>query len=238
MKRTAANVRERLSTEQWSTIQACVEHFAADCEKVTGQQDFSASLAIEALTHASQSLAAITGSQTDRMTRDDGWQLLSIGRHIERLAFFTSVLDLALTSNLLKDPKADDSGYIALLALFDSTITFHAQHQQSRDLAPLIELLVLDDENPRSLACVSKALRSRLTKLTGTERTAPDVLTRKVINLQDYALEDLFTVDQDGYLAHLSTCVAQCAYTTWQVSDEISARYFSLIHQNEYSVQI
>jgi len=238
MKRTAANVRERLSPEQWSTIQACVEHFAADCEKVTAQQDFSASLAIEALTHASQSLAAITGSQTDRMTRDDGWQLLSIGRHIERLAFLTSVLDLALTSNLLKDPKADDSGYIALLALFDSTITFHAQHQQSRDLAPLIELLVLDDENPRSLAWVSKALRSRLTKLTGTERTAPDVLTRKVTNLQDYALEDLFTVDQDGYLAHLSICVAQCAYTTWQVSDEISARYFSLIHQNEYSVQI
>ena len=29
--------------------------------------------------------AAMTGQQTDRMTRDDGWRLLSIGRHLERL---------------------------------------------------------------------------------------------------------------------------------------------------------
>jgi uncharacterized alpha-E superfamily protein len=39
---------------------------------------------------ASDHLAAITGAQTDRMTRDDGWRLLSIGRHIERLGFLAS----------------------------------------------------------------------------------------------------------------------------------------------------
>jgi hypothetical protein len=31
-----------------------------------------------------------------------------------------------------------------MLALFDSTITFHARYQQSRDLAALADLLVLD----------------------------------------------------------------------------------------------
>jgi uncharacterized alpha-E superfamily protein len=40
---------------------------------------------------ASDHLAAITGLQTDRMTRDDGWRLLSIGRHIERLGFLASM---------------------------------------------------------------------------------------------------------------------------------------------------
>jgi uncharacterized alpha-E superfamily protein len=39
----------------------------------------------------SQMLAALTGAQTDRMSRDDGWRLLSIGRHIERLAFGLAV---------------------------------------------------------------------------------------------------------------------------------------------------
>ena len=38
----------------------------------------------EALDHLAMQLAAVTGAQTDRMTRDDGWRLLSIGRHIER----------------------------------------------------------------------------------------------------------------------------------------------------------
>ena len=237
MKRTASNVRERLSPEQWSTINHCIEKFQADCHKATAYQDFSSSLAIEALTSASQALAAITGAQTDRMTRDDGWQLLAIGRHIERLSFLTTALDLAITSGLLFNPKADDSGYIALLTLFDSTITFHAQHQQSREIGALVDLLVMDDENPRSLAWVSKALRSRLSKLAGTERDAPDELTRSVTNLQDYSLDLLIAVNANNDLQNLRICLANCSQAAWNVSDEISARYFNLVHHNEYSVQ-
>ncbi len=190
MKRTASNVRERLSQEQWSTINHCIEQFDANCHKANTFQDISSSLAIDALNDASSCLAAITGAQTDRMTRDDGWQLLSIGRHIERLSFLTNALDSAIDAGLLNNPNVDSSGYTALLNLFDSTITFHAQHQQSREIAPLISLLVMDDENPRSLAWVSKALRARLSKLAGTERNNPDELTRSVINLMDYDLYD------------------------------------------------
>ncbi len=237
MKRTASNVRERLSPEQWSTINYCIENFQADCHKATAYQDFSSSLAIDALNRASRALAAITGAQIDRMTRDDGWQLLAIGRHIERLSFLTSALDLAITSGLLFNPKLDDSGFIALLTLFDSTITFHAQHQQSREIGALVDLLVLDDENPRSLAWVSKALRSRLSKLAGTERNHPDELTRSVTNLQDYSLNMLITVNQNGNLQNLRNCLANCSQAAWNVSDEISARYFNLIHSNKYRVQ-
>lgn len=236
MKRNASNVRERLSPEQWSTINYCIERFQADCHKATAHQDFSASLAIEALSHANSALAAITGAQTDRMTRDDGWQLLSIGRHIERLSFLTTVLDLAINHSLLSNPKNDSSGYIALLALFDSTITFHAQHQQSRDLEPLISLLVLDDENPRSLAWVTKALRARLAKLAGTERNQPDELTKTVTSLEDHTLDSLCKSDNQ-YFYNLRQCLLNCAQSAWNVSDEISARYFNLVHQNEYSVQ-
>ena len=238
MKRTASNIRERLSTEQWSTINYCIENFQEGCHKATTYQDFSPSLAIEALNRANSALAAITGAQADRMTRDDGWQLLSIGRHIERLSFLTTVLDLAITSGLLNNPNADSSGYMALLALFDSTITFHAQYQQSRELGPLIDLLVLDDENPRSLAWVSKALRARLSKLAGTERDQPDELTRSVTNLQDYSLENLCLRDASGALSNLSNCFSNCSYSAWSVSDDISARYFNLIHEINYRVQM
>ncbi len=238
MKRTASNIRERLSTEQWSTINYCIDNFQEGCHKATTYQDFSPSLAIEALNRANSALAAITGAQTDRMTRDDGWQLLSIGRHIERLSFLTSVLDLAIASDLLHNPNTDSSGYLALLALFDSTITFHAQHQQSRELEPLIELLVLDDENPRSLAWVSKALRARLSKLAGTERDQPDELTRSVTNLQGYSLEDLCMRDASGALNKLRDCFRDCSHSAWSVSDDISARYFNLIHEIDYRVQL
>jgi uncharacterized circularly permuted ATP-grasp superfamily protein/uncharacterized alpha-E superfamily protein len=238
MKRTASNVRERLSPEQWSTINHCIESFQKDCKKAANFHDFSSSLAIDALKQASSSLAAITGAQTDRMTRDDGWQLLSIGRHIERLSFLTTVLDSAIEMGLLFNPHVDSSGYTALLNLFDSTITFHAQHQQSREIAPLMSLLVMDDENPRSLAWVSKALRARLSKLAGTERNNPDQLTRSVTNLQDYDLYEISTADAAGNFTNLRNCLAQVSQSAWNVSDEISARYFNLIKTSEYSVQI
>src|SRR5690606_23862902 len=51
------------------------------------------------------------------------------------------------------------------LALFDSTITFHAQYQQRRDMVALVDLLVLDRDNPRSLAWVLQTLRARLARL-------------------------------------------------------------------------
>ncbi len=201
-------------------------------------QDFSSSLAIDALNGASSCLAAITGAQTDRMTRDDGWQLLSIGRHIERLAFLTTILDSAILAGLLNNPNGDSSGYIALLNLFDSTIIFHAQHQQSREMAPLVSLLVMDDENPRSLAWASKALRARLYKLAGTERDKPNELTRSVINMLDYDLYDLSSTDNSGNFSNLRNCLRNCSQSAWNVSDEISARYFNLIHSNEYSIQM
>ena len=238
MKRTASNVRERLSPEQWSTINHCIENFQKDCQKAANFHDFSSSLAIDALKQASSSLAAITGAQTDRMTRDDGWQLLSIGRHIERLSFLTTVLDSAIEMGLLFNPNVDSSGYTALLNLFDSTITFHAQHQQSREIAPLLSLLVMDDENPRSLAWVSKALRARLSKLAGTERNNPDELARSVTNLLDYDLYKISTADASGNFTDLRYCLAQVSQSAWSVSDEISARYFNLIKANAYSVQI
>ena len=238
MKRAASNIRERLSTEQWSTINDCIECFQNDCQKASSFNDFSSSLAIDALKQASISLAAITGAQTDRMTRDDGWQLLSIGRHIERLSFLTSVLESAIQMGLLLNPNADPSGYTALLNLFDSTITFHAQHQQSREIAPLVSLLVMDDENPRSLAWVSKALRARLSKLAGTDRNNPDELTRSVVDLNSYDLLELSSADHFGNLLNLQNCLQAVSYSVWNVSDEISARYFNLIHQNEYSVQL
>jgi uncharacterized alpha-E superfamily protein len=122
--------------------------------------------------------------------------------------------------------------------LFDSTITFHAQHQQSREIAPLVSLLVLDDENPRSLARVTKALRARLSKLARTERDNPDELTRSVKNLKDYDLHTLSSVDCFGNFTELLNCLRNTSQTAWNVSDEISARYFNLIHKNEYSVQM
>jgi len=233
LHQAASSLRERLSPEHWNAIVHCVDQFSADCAHAGPHREFSAVQAMQALDAASSALAAITGAQTDRMTRDDGWQLLSIGRHVERLGFLSSALDLAIEVGAFEGADeastADEnsSHYTALLALFDSTITFQAQYQQSRDLPPLVELLVQDNDNPRSLAWVARTLRGRLSKLADTPMGEPDALARLVPNLQKTDLVQLCESNKQGQHANLRACLAECMQAAWQVSDAITARYFS-----------
>ena len=234
LQQAASSLRERLSPEHWNAIVHCVDQFSADCALSGSPRDFSAVQAMQALDAASSALAAITGAQTDRMTRDDGWQLLSIGRHVERLGFLASALDLAVDvgafDNMDDSVDAADensSHYTALLALFDSTITFQAQYQQSRELAPLIELLLQDNDNPRSLAWVSRTLRGRLSKLADTPMGKPDALARLVPDLKQTDLEQLCARREDGQLSQLRSSLTACMQAAWQVSDAITAHYFS-----------
>jgi uncharacterized circularly permuted ATP-grasp superfamily protein/uncharacterized alpha-E superfamily protein len=166
LKNAASNVRERLSLEQWQVIARARDDFLHRCATPAGADtrynpDQAVSRAVAALESASGYLAAMTGAQTDRMTRDDGWRLLSIGRLLERLSTLADALALGFETGAV----LEDGGFAAMLDLFDSTITFHAQYQQRRDIPALIDLLVLDRDNPRALAWVVSTLRDRLAKL-------------------------------------------------------------------------
>ncbi len=226
LQQAAASLRERLSPEHWNAIVQCVQQFSHDCQHSTDMPEFSATQALHALDAASTSLAAITGAQTDRMTRDDGWQLLSTGRHVERLGFLAAALQLALDVGIFDEP--DNHGHFAaLLALFDSTIAFQVQHPQSRELMPLLDLLVHDNDNPRSLTWVARSLRARLSKLADTPMGEPDALAKLVPNVQAWTPEQLSHRNDSAQLQHLSDCLHACTQAAWQVSDAITARYFS-----------
>ncbi|GAB3488567.1 circularly permuted type 2 ATP-grasp protein [Curvibacter fontanus] len=223
LKLAAAAVRERLSQEQWNVITRAEAEMTLCCAEQAAQGDYSAVAALRALETASGHLAAITGAQTDRMTRDDGWRLLSIGRQIERLCFLAPALAGSFESGAVHD----DGGFEALIALFDSTITFHAQYQQSREVPALLDLLVLDRDNPRSLSWVAQTLRGRLAKLAGSPQGELDALALMAPDPERWALEALCQTAEDGTLPRLAELLSHCNEAAWRISDEISLRYFT-----------
>jgi uncharacterized circularly permuted ATP-grasp superfamily protein/uncharacterized alpha-E superfamily protein len=225
---TASHVRERLSQEQRNLIERVNSAFAQRLAPLGPDDDFATQAALDALEDASALLSAITGAQTDRMMRDDGWRMLSIGRHIERLA----TLSQALAHGLETGAAFENSGFEALLGFFDSTITFHAQYQQRRDLVALLDMLVTQRDNPRSLAWVLSTLRARLRKLPHTE---PDNPARLIADLPDPDGWDLIALSgamtgaagqQSTYLA-LVEMLQQCTQAAYRLSDHLGHAYFS-----------
>ena len=258
LKSTASALRERLSQEQWQVIVRAeadffhrsngFSHGASPKHAGLGiaahVPEYSSLEALRTLESVSGFLAAMTGAQADRMTRDDGWRLLSIGRMIERLY----TLAAALVYGMETEAVFEEGGFSAMLALFDSTITFHAQHQQRRDMPALLDLLVLDRDNPHSLAWVVQTLNGRLTKLaTHTPGNFPK-LALGLSEPDSWELSEWFDSESasesrpiqrshhDKRRERLIGLLQQCCAATLELSESISQRYFSHAASASYSL--
>jgi uncharacterized circularly permuted ATP-grasp superfamily protein/uncharacterized alpha-E superfamily protein len=226
LQSAAAQVRERISQEHWLLIERAHNGFVQACASFQADADNSAE-ALSALRQASELLAAITGAQTDRMMRDDGWRLLSIGRHIERLATLSRALLLGLEHHSLQE----EPGFDAMVAFFDSTITFHAQYQQRRDMVALTHLLVIDRDNPRALAWVVHTLRSRLAKLAQTATPQDAALVTDLPDPNVWSLAELCQAQTDAegraQYPRLQALLQQCEDSATTLSNHITRLHFS-----------
>lgn len=227
MRAAAAAIRERLSREQWRLIDDAAQLFA-DSAGMPEAEEQLGNDALQLLDRLGLLLGAITGAQTDNMTRDDGWRLLSIGRQIDRLDFLGSVLRFAFEDGAVQQ----QDGFELVLDLFDSTITFRSRFQRCFDVAPLLALLVLDTENPHSLAWAAQALRGRLAKIESGEphATAPP-LDDEVLDIAQWSLHALCETDEAGRYGTLLDQLVAAGAALWNLSDRIGERYFSHVRE-------
>jgi uncharacterized circularly permuted ATP-grasp superfamily protein/uncharacterized alpha-E superfamily protein len=224
VRRCAQSLRERLSPEHWKLIDQLGAHFEQHLASVLGDSGGhpAAPDVVGVLARAATHLTAITGAQTDRMTRDDGWRLLSVGRQIERLETLASALGQGFALHV---HQADD-GFALLLDLFDSLITYRAQFQARREVLPLLHLLVQDTDNPRSLAWVARTMRDRLRKLARHEEAWVDSVSAGLPVPESWPLEALAVPDPQGDWSALVQALADCSLAARALSDEIGRKLF------------
>ena len=232
----AASVRERLSPEHWRLLEQAQSRFFQTLKQQSQPPSAMDALpdTVEVqrlLADTSQMLAALTGAQTDRMSRDDGWRLLSIGRHIERLGFLSHALGEAVQLGLTQE----QAGFDAVLELFDSTISFHAQYQQSRSPQALMDLLVTDPDNPRSLGWVSHTLRSRLRRMGHLADGATLALAEHVPALTELSPEALWPLHTTMSVP-LQAKLSECQDAAREISDQLCSLFFTHSGEARYSV--
>jgi len=259
LSQAAMALRERLSSEHWGLIRHMREAFAEALQTASLQAPQAAATSASApegaagaglptraqvqgaLDRLALHLAAVTGAQTDRMTRDHGWRLLTVGRLTERLIGLATRWQSFLAAHALERA----AGVELLLDLCDSLITFRARYQRHEDLLPLTELLVLDSTNPRSLAGVLRRLRTELGKLPGGAAdgalAGPSTPSAPLANLLPASgagldLEDLRGLDEAAVAQRLLELSQSLADAAAALADEVSERFFNPAHGQDQRV--
>lgn len=232
LKVCASSLRERLSPEHWGLIDDFDAGFERRMARVRGQHGRETiDDMMSALERASARLSAITGAQTDRMTRDDGWRLLSVGRQIERLDTLAHTLAVCFESGLMRS----DDGFALMLALFDSTITYRARYQARREVLPLLHLLVLDSDNPRSIAWVARTMRERLAKLARHDPEWANAVCAPLPRPDEWRMAALCEAVQ-GRFVELESRLRGCSDAALALSAEIGRHLFSHVAVSDRTV--
>ena len=154
------------------------------------------------------------------MRRDYGWRFLSVGRHLERLH------SIAATFTALRGADAIDPAVLEwLLDVSDSLVTFRARYVRAPEWGAVVELLILDAQNPRSIAFQTHRIARGVPQLPGSDALE---IVSELTRLERLALAlgqpqgDLF-----GSEISLESFLDDCQRVALQLSDALTSRYFS-----------
>ena len=201
--RAATLVRDRISTDSWRIIRRIDQQFRP-WPRYAGVD------LTDLLTMLDQmiiDLAAFSGMVMESMTRTHTWRFLDLGRRLER-----SLQMICLARSALEHAK-ELSGPVleAMLEVGDSLMTYRARYLANLQLGAVIDLLLTDDTNPRSLAYqlvllaehVDRLPRNRAQPLLGLEQRLAMSLLYDIRMVDVPMLADLHARGQSAPLVEL-----------------------------------
>jgi uncharacterized circularly permuted ATP-grasp superfamily protein/uncharacterized alpha-E superfamily protein len=230
LRRTASLVRDRLSLDAWHALAQLQTDIAERSPlATTPDSGYVAGDTLTMLDDALRLLAAFSGMEMENMTRSHGWRFLDMGRRIERAEHLTKLLQ----SLLLRGNPEEDGSLLLLLELADSLMTYRSRYLTTPMMPPVIDLLLLDETNPRSVAFQLVALRDHVDQLPrdvdGEARSREHRLTLSMLSaLQLAEIADLYAADAAGHRGRLAELLERIMLGLPELCEQITRSYFSL----------
>ncbi|CAN5418478.1 circularly permuted type 2 ATP-grasp protein [soil metagenome] len=178
LREAVAGVRDQLSRDVWRAFGA-TDRASDSLQMSTHSQQITES--------AGRMLTGILSLQgvTASMIRDEGWHMIGVGRALERSLQLCHLL--AATTTVRRGIDVDREVLNAVLDAAESSVTHRRRYRGYVRPGGVLELLLQDEHNPRSLAFSLDELATHLVALpasTGSSR--PE---RLVIDLQEALAE-------------------------------------------------
>ena len=224
--RVGSIVRERLSLEVWQTLLRFANIASPKAIEIADTVTL-----LDRLNAGIVTVAAMNGLTAENMTRNYGWRFQDMGRRLER-AFNLAKLLLTLFGEERREDE-ETARLFFVLNVADSTITFRQRYLFAPILSLVLDLLMVDESNPRGIGFQLCAIHDHLHALPQASPHAPhneeqrlvlDLLTRvrlaKVTSL-DHA-------DAEGNRPELQELLSNIISGLPKLSEAITRRYFNL----------
>jgi uncharacterized circularly permuted ATP-grasp superfamily protein/uncharacterized alpha-E superfamily protein len=174
-------------------------------------------------------LSAFSGLIMESMTRGNGWLFLDLGRRLERALLLISLLRSCFSTAQVEG--AEQLLMESLLDTSDNLICYREHYRNSIELPSFIELLMLDKNNPRSLAYQFNRIQKHVSKMPRKPSNAKLSMEERLI-LEACSLLDLTNINDltkttDGNVReNLDQTLSRLYYLIATLSDTITATYF------------
>ena len=210
----AQAVREQLSTDTWLVL--------GRLESVLGEVTATGDVSV-ALSRVLEGLLALAGLAAESHVRDAGWHLTDAGKRVERAQHVAALIAATLCSPGL--PAADALVRESVLIAAESLITYRRRRRTGIDA--VLELLITDPENPRSIGYQADRLRQDIAHVPGPDGGvlgALVVIERRLAGLRP---ADLSRIGPDGSRDRLRSTLLGLGHDLTRFADVLEGARFA-----------
>lgn len=223
---TAAAVRDLLSADTFGPLARAAGALRDERARVraltsgAAADDPTASAGLRpTLDRVLEGLLAVAGTTAEGLVRDVGWYLLDAGRRVERAQRLVATLRAALVERHPRD--VEQLVLESVLQATESAITYRRRHQAAPTVAGVLDLLVHDTTNPRSLAFTLERLRADLAEVPAA---GPIAHRDHLLGGVDELVAELAVLGEeptDGRRARLDEALGSVLWRLRDLADEI-----------------
>jgi uncharacterized circularly permuted ATP-grasp superfamily protein/uncharacterized alpha-E superfamily protein len=222
VEQTGWSVRDRLSLDTWRSIHALA------AREVLPAQDapFDAAATRLYLDGLVARAAALAGLSAENMTRGPNYLFLDLGRRLERALHLAWLLRQTVAA-----PDARETEHMRiLLEIDDSAMTYRSRYFNVFQLVPFIDLLMLDEHNPRSCAFQLAAIESHLKELPRITLAQRSDVPRRIVQEMRTALANTnparLSLCEKGERPGVIELADAIISSTAELSDALADAYF------------
>jgi uncharacterized circularly permuted ATP-grasp superfamily protein/uncharacterized alpha-E superfamily protein len=234
MRRTAWHLKERLSLDTWRVLQQLESQFSAFVPSSADQRYLAG---MDVLDGVIVTLSAFSGMLMESTTRGFGWRFLEIGRRLERALQSAGMLGSCLgAASLELEPYLQ-----LLLQIADSSITYRSRYPTVLQTELVLEVLLTDESNPRSVAFQLATLLHQVTRLQELHDRSYDGVERALsvkalAAVRDIRMSDIAHRDPSGRFVDLDDLIRELKATLYEISDALTSSYLSHLTASRMTV--